>query len=102
MYTEEPNYYLGCRELRDREEIEFEGKKNEPQRFYFKLDKPWMFDVHAWPTAENSGPDLYIGHPKIKETDEECSTEVDSFCNTWLSHYTGPNHIMVQADDEKM
>jgi hypothetical protein len=50
--------------------------KNEPQRFYFKIDRPMMFDIHAWPTAELSGPDLYIGNPKICKTDEECSTIV--------------------------
>jgi hypothetical protein len=65
VYSEEPSYYFGCRELRDREEVFFEGMKDDPQRFYFRLDKPMMFDVHAWPTAKKSGPDLYIGNPQI-------------------------------------
>jgi hypothetical protein len=104
VYTEEPNYYHGCRELRDREEVYFEGMKDDIIRFYFRLDKPMMFDVHAWPTAAKSGPDLYIGYPQIlpKATDEECSDAVSQLRNTWKSQDNGPNHVMVNGDDPKM
>jgi len=35
-------------------------------------------------------------------TDEECSEAVGNMRSTWLSHYNGANHVMVNGDDKKM
>jgi hypothetical protein len=54
-----------------------------------------IFDLMTWHVGSKAGLDLYIGNPKIMETDEKCSKAINEFCYTWKSQDVGHKHVSV-------